>query len=259
MPKAGITNITGGGGIGSDEVTATKAEVLKGYTTLTSDSGDEVATGTLELTGTTTAAHVLSGDTFYNTNAKSKLTGTLANKSAQTTAQSTSMSGSNIYTRIPQGAYITNASSGYPEIAATAPSVASAGALTAAKMLYGQTAFGLTGTATSDGTMTAARTLSGDIGYSKGSKITGTMPNRGQAQYGGGFGSGTDYYAINAIPEGAYFSNGASWAPEARVSKDVLRNALGITANKIIEGQSIADVAGTVKDYSYLATGQVSF
>lgn len=45
-----MVNIFGisGGGITSDEVTATRANVLKGTTTITSDSNDEVVEGTLE-------------------------------------------------------------------------------------------------------------------------------------------------------------------------------------------------------------------
>lgn len=38
---------SGGGGVSSEEVTATKAQVLEGKTALTSDSGDEIATGTM--------------------------------------------------------------------------------------------------------------------------------------------------------------------------------------------------------------------
>lgn len=48
--------------------------------------------------------------------------------------------------------------------------------------------------------------------------------NRGQYQYAGGIGSGTDergkYYALNKIPEGFYSSNGADWAPEVRISEE---------------------------------------
>lgn len=47
--------------------------------------------------------------------------------------------------------------------------------------------------------------------------------DRGQYQYAGGIGSGTDgngkYYAFNRIPEGFYSKNGADWAPEIRISE----------------------------------------
>ena len=48
--------------------------------------------------------------------------------------------------------------------------------------------------------------------------------DRGQYQYAGGIGSGTDengrYYAFNRIPEGYYRKNGADWAPEIRISEE---------------------------------------
>ena len=66
------------GGIMSDDVTATLADVAKGKTAVTSDSGDEVGTGTLELTGNAGTGDVLKGVTFYNNNLYTKRTGTLA-------------------------------------------------------------------------------------------------------------------------------------------------------------------------------------
>ena len=78
----------------------------------------------------------------------------------------------------------------------------------------------------SDANAGAGQILSGYSAYVKGNKVNGTLVNRGQAQYGN-MGEGSDYYAINSLPEGAYFSNGASWAPEARIKKTTLLNYLG--------------------------------
>ena len=64
------------GGAPTDELTATPGEVMKGYKFLGSGS-DEEQTGTLELTGNAAVNHVLQGETFYNTNPKQKLTGTM--------------------------------------------------------------------------------------------------------------------------------------------------------------------------------------
>ena len=115
MAKA-IIAAGGGGGTGSDECTATKGDVLKGKTAVTSDSDDEAAAGTLELTGNAGAANVLAGKTFYSTDAKSKQSGTMPNVAAIDPAKSTSMSGGNLYVRMTNGAHVQNASSGYPEV-----------------------------------------------------------------------------------------------------------------------------------------------
>jgi len=94
------------------------------------------------------------------------------------------------------------------------------------------------------GTAAAGNILSGKTAWVNGIKVTGSMANRGQYQYGG-MGEGSDYYAINSLPEGAYFKNGESWAPEARISKSTLRSYLGVSAGKIAKGQSIAGVTGS--------------
>ena len=94
------------------------------------------------------------------------------------------------------------------------------------------------------GTAAAGNILSGKTAWVNGNKVTGSMANQGQYQYGG-FGEGDDYYAINSLPEGAYFKNGANWAPEGRCSKTTVRNYLGVAANKIAKGQTIAGVTGS--------------
>ncbi len=68
-----------GGGVTSDEVTATANRVVKGYTYVGSDTNDEIGTGTLALSGTAVASNVESGTTFYNTNPLTKVTGSLPN------------------------------------------------------------------------------------------------------------------------------------------------------------------------------------
>ena len=64
-------------GEGGEHGTATPAEVMTGYT-IGTEAG--VVQGTLVLDGNAVAAEVLSGKTFYNTNPKSKLTGTMPNR-----------------------------------------------------------------------------------------------------------------------------------------------------------------------------------
>ncbi len=102
------------------------------------------------------------------------------------------------------------------------------------------------------GNATASQILKGKTALVGGKQVTGTMEDRGLTQYGGwgcgdlGCGSGDDaYYSINGLPEGYYHSDGNWWAPEARINANTLRASLGITADKIVKGQSIAGVSGT--------------
>ena len=71
-----ILNMFSTGGGSADGLTATPAEVLENYTFLGANS-DEPQTGALKLTGNAVVNHVRSGYTFYTTNAKTKLTGTM--------------------------------------------------------------------------------------------------------------------------------------------------------------------------------------
>ena len=65
----------GGGGADLEAITAGAGDVLSGKVIV--DREGEPLAGTLALSGTADAAKVLSGYTFYNTEAKSRLTGTL--------------------------------------------------------------------------------------------------------------------------------------------------------------------------------------
>lgn len=64
MAKCGVTNIGGGGGIGSDEVSATKENVLSGKTYMGTDTGDEIGTGTMKNNGTTGNQSLNAGSSF---------------------------------------------------------------------------------------------------------------------------------------------------------------------------------------------------
>ncbi len=102
------------------------------------------------------------------------------------------------------------------------------------------------------GNASASQILKDKTALVGGKQVKGTMEDRGLAQYGNwgcgdaGCGSGNDaYYAINSLPEGYYHSDGNTWAPEARINANTLRTSLGITADKIVKGKSIAGVSGT--------------
>ena len=88
--------------------------------------------------------------------------------------------------------------------------------------------------------------LSGKTAWVNGSKITGTMPNRGEYQVAGGIGFGDDYMAFNKIPYGCYPQSSNGWAPEIRAKKTDVANSIGLTADKIVKGNNILGVNGTV-------------
>ena len=97
-----------------------------------------------QTSATATAGQILSGQTAYvNGN---KITGTMTNKDSITPAVSIVMSSGSAYIRFPQGAYLTNASSGYPEISIPQATLASAIGLTANNISAGQTVLGIAGT-----------------------------------------------------------------------------------------------------------------
>lgn len=147
------------------------------------------------------------------------LTGTLVDQSAYTQAismvQSQNASGTQtIYTRIPQGAYRTPSVSGSPEITTPASLVAAAGGLTASKILAGQNAFGINGTATADANLPANRVVSGFSGYANGQKINGTVPVQGPETDGDRmWATNASNWAgtINVGIRNGHFLNGVNW------------------------------------------------
>ncbi len=64
MAKYGVTNVAGGGGIGSDEVSVTKEYVLNGKTYVGTDSNDEIGTGTMANNGATGNQSINAGGSF---------------------------------------------------------------------------------------------------------------------------------------------------------------------------------------------------
>lgn len=134
----------GGGGADLDVTTAVAGDILKGKVIVGPDG--EPLTGTLELTGNAADSQVLAGKTYYNTDAKSKRTGTLINRGAVLPG---GLNAGGSYT-IPEGYHN------------------GAGKVTA-NSLASQT----------DGTAVAGDMLSGKTAWVKGSKITGNVVNQG--------------------------------------------------------------------------------
>lgn len=94
-------------------------------------------------------------------------------------------------------------------------------------------------------TAAANHIAAGKTAWVNGAKVTGNLAERGQAQYGTPALTAS-YLAINALPEGIYRKNGASWAPEARCDINTLRTVLGINAARILSGTTMCGVAGTL-------------
>lgn len=198
----------GGSGAGSDECTASKAEVLKGYRAITSDSADEVAEGTLELTGDVSDSQVLEGKTYYNSNPKIKRTGSMVNHGAVALSLNAGAS----YT-VPAGFH-----NGGGKV--TANSLASQTSATAA----------------------AAHILSGQTAWVNGSKLTGNIASlAGQT--------------INPTASQQTVSSSGKYM----TGNVVVNGVSNLTAANVKEGVNVGGTIGTMKDYSYLAVGQVAF
>lgn len=219
MGKVNISG-AGGAGSGSDECTATSAELLKGYAAITSESDDEVVEGTLELTGDAADSQVLDKKTYYNKDAKIKRTGTMQNVGAV----SVSLNAGGSYT-VPCGYHNGSGKVTVNSLASQTPGNVDAGSM-----------------------------LSGCSGWVNGSKVNGGIPLQNADV------SGTDraYATNNSCWEGTvclgvrngHYLNGVNW---------IQGNIPNFYASNIRQGVNIGGLVGTLPDYSYLANGQTSF
>lgn len=98
MAKCGVTNIGGGGGIGSDELSVTKEYVLSGKTYVGADTDDEIGTGTMENNGATTNQSLNAGGAFtvkkgYHSQAFNVTANSLASQTSGTATAGQILSG----------------------------------------------------------------------------------------------------------------------------------------------------------------------
>ncbi len=147
-----------------DLVTATASDVLRNIVIIDKEGNPLI--GTLELTGNAADSQVLSGRTYYNTDAKTKRTGSMLNQGTKTAALKCGES----YI-IPAGYH-----SGAGKV--TANNLASQTSANAA----------------------AGNILSGKTAFVNGSKVTGSMPNKGVLNWEG-------INTIHSMPAG-YYSEG---------------------------------------------------
>lgn len=236
-----------GAGPDLDVITAGEGDILAGKVIVGPDG--EPLTGILTLTGTAADSQVLSGKTYYNTDAKAKRTGTMVNRGA---AAPPGLDAGGSYT-IPEGYH-----NGSGRV--TANSLAS------------QT----------DSNAVAGDILSSKTAWVKGSKVTGTMASRPNAQAASKMAFWSDNNLYLGFPQGAYLTNDkdlgvptvkVAWqdktvspgASQATVSPDankVLRNVTvnavsGLSAGNIKQGATVGGVAGNFTNDANAAAGDI--
>ncbi|MDO5764128.1 MAG: hypothetical protein Q4P84_00300 [Elusimicrobiales bacterium] len=125
--------------------------------------------------GYTSSSKVLSDTTIAG------LTGTMSNISSSEVAKSGVVSGSYFYMRMSNGAHVTNASSGYPEVYMTLANLRTAiGYTDSSKVLSGTTIAGLAGSMTNRGSISASITPSNTTytlssGYYSGGTVSANL------------------------------------------------------------------------------------
>lgn len=159
---------SGGGGSGDlDLVTAAAGDIPKGLTIIGPDG--EPITGTLELTGTAADSQVLEKKTYYNTDLKTKRTGTMVVREAK----NTSLNCGGSYT-IPAGYH-----NGAGKVTANSLSSQTVADSSAGHILKGKTAWvsgkKITGTIESQGALTINPGTTAKTGSVSGKYMTGNI------------------------------------------------------------------------------------
>ena len=181
-------------------------------------------TGTMPNKGTVTQSLSANGSLtlpkgYYDS---IKVKQSVTTKGGITDAVSHGTSGNYIYTRIPQGAYFTNASTGYPEIKSNFSDIANAVGLTPDKIVG--TVGGITGTVTQN--IPLLNPNWNDIHETDQTKVGQHMYNNGAN------------YALLKVPNGHYI-NGCNWVgaytPDLRPENIVAgKNVLGVNGSATI-------------------------
>ena len=179
-----------GGGVNSDDVTASKAQVLQGYKTVTNDSDDEVVEGTIPNRG-----NIVDTVSFENAHWDSKY-----------------------LARMEQGFYSQNGQ-WKPCVAIPYEVLANVAGIDASKMLDTLTVAGVSGAVRTYGAWNNASEV-----------VNATWENKVHVRF----------------EEGFYTKDG-NYKPAAIVPYDVLANAIGIDASKMLSALNVLGKQGQIK------------
>lgn len=220
--------------------TYTVAEMAQAVSNIPTGSG-----GTNTSDATASAADILSPKTAYISSGK--VTGSMVDRSGTTqhTAGGADTQNSGLRFNIPNNGYYNTSN----KIFRSNANVANDIGLTASKIVSGNTILGIAGTGgggggtdTSDATAIAADILSGKTAYVNGSKITGTMADKSTTvqQTAGGADTQNSGLRFNIPSNGYYSTSNKIYRSNANVANDI-----GLTAAKIVSGNTILGIAGT--------------
>ena len=138
--------------------------------------------GAVDIDGLTAIAEkVVAGYLFYGAGSEDEQTGSMPDIGAVDEAQDLlyNQGAGLIRVGMTPGAHITNGDMGRPEVTVPQASLASLIGLVASAIAYGTTIAGVAGNYSGDSTINAAGILAGLVGYGKGQRIVGEMPNNG--------------------------------------------------------------------------------
>lgn len=197
----------GTGGFTSEDVTASKAQVLQGYKTITSDSDDEIVEGTIQNRG-----NVVDTVSFENAHWESKFVA-----------------------RMEEG-YYSQAGQWKPCVAIPYAVMASVAGVDANKMLDSLTIAGVRGTVHTYGAWNTASEV-----------VNATWENKVHVRF-----------------EEGYYPKDGNYKPAAIVPYDVLANAIGIDASKMLSDLNVLGKQGQIKsintqDNNYRVNKSTSF
>lgn len=212
----------GSGGVTSSDVTASKAQVLQGYRTITSDSDDEVAEGTIKSVDTSANNYRINKSVSCGIDNWSDATNPV------------------FYVDFPHGDAFYNRPDGYPHVCIDADKLGNA---TADKVVAGNTFTSKNGVAVQG--QIADRGYGGAVSYLQGRE---DWANRIWVLFKNGW--------YHREP----FNDGQGHIHEAfvYVTYEQLKNLFGIDASKMLQGYDVAGVPGAIPKWICTTGGVIT-